>query len=104
MKADNFSQVYDFTGKILEDAEGFALAPVLKVFIWIVAHCSNGEITTNRMIADSLNVSESTVCVAKNVLQYEYENITKKKVSEWWGDGFRSIGQELAANAWWTDI
>ena len=37
-------------------------------------------------------------------LAYEYENITKKKVSEWWGDGFRSIGQELAANAWWTDI
>lgn len=25
MKADNFFQVYDFTGKILEDAEGFGL-------------------------------------------------------------------------------
>ena len=25
MKADNFFQVYDFTGKVLEDAEGFGL-------------------------------------------------------------------------------
>ena len=25
MKADNFFQVYNFTGKILEDAEGFGL-------------------------------------------------------------------------------
>ena len=85
-------------------SESVALAPVLKVFIWVVAHCSNDGITTNKIIASSLNISESTVCAAKNVLQYEYENITKKKVSEWWGDGFRSIGQELAANAWWTDI
>ena len=85
-------------------SENVAFAQVLKVFIWIVAHCSNDGITTNEMIAASLKISESTVCAAKNVLQYEYENITKKKVSEWWGDGFRSIGQELAANAWWTDI
>ena len=85
-------------------SESVALAPVLKVFIWIFAHCSNDGITTNEMIAASLKISESTVCAAKNVLQYEYENITKKKVSEWWGDGFRSIGQELAANAWWNEI
>ena len=85
-------------------SESVALAPVLKVFMWIAAYCTGEEISTNNMIADSLNVSESTVCAAKNVLQYEYENITKKKVSEKWGDGFRSIGQELAANAWWTEI
>ena len=85
-------------------SEFVALAPVLKVFIWIVAHCANEGIVTNRMIADSLNVSESTVCAAKNVLQYEYENITKKKVSEKWGNGFRRLGQELAASAWWTEI
>ena len=85
-------------------SESVALAPVLKVFIWIVAHCSNGEIATNRMIADSLNVSESTVCVAKNVLQYEYENISKRRISEKYGDGFRSLGQELAASAFWKDI
>ena len=85
-------------------SESVALAPVLKVFIWIVAHCANEGIVTNRMIADSLNVSESTVCAAKNVLQYEYENITKKKVSEKWGDGFRRLGQELAASAFWKAI
>ena len=85
-------------------SESVALAPVLKVFIWIVASCGNDGIVTNLMLADNLNISESTVCAAKNVLQNEYENITKKKVSEKWGDGFRSIGQELAANAWWTEI
>ena len=85
-------------------SESVALAPVLKVFIWIVAHGSNDGITTNEIIADSLNVSESTVCAAKNVLQYEYENIARRKVSQKWGEGFRTLGQELAANAWWTEI
>ena len=56
------------------------------------------------MIAASLKISESTVCAAKNVLQYEYENITRKKVYSWWGDDCFCTGQELAANAWWTDI
>ena len=85
-------------------SESVALAPVLKVFIWIVAYCTGEEISTNRMIAESLNISESTVCAAKNVLQYEYENISKSMVSEKWGNGFRRLGQELAASAWWTDI
>ena len=85
-------------------SESVALAPVLKVFIWIFAHCSNDGITTNEMIAANLKISESTVCAAKNVLQYEYENITRKKVYSWWGDDCFCMGQELAANAWWTDI
>lgn len=85
-------------------SESVALAPVLKVFIWIVAYCTGEEISTNRMIAESLNISESTVCAAKNVLQYEYENISKSMVSEKWGNGFRRLGQELAASAWWTEI
>jgi hypothetical protein len=85
-------------------SESVALAPVLKVFIWIFAHCSNDGITTNEMIAASLKISESTVCAAKNVLQYEYENITRKKIYSWWGDDCFCMGQELAANAWWTDI
>ena len=84
--------------------ESVALAPVLKVFMWIAAYCTGEEISTNEMIAGSLNISESTVCAAKNVLQYEYENITRKKVYSWWGDDCFCTGQELAANAWWTDI
>lgn len=83
-------------------SEKVAFAQVLKVFLWIM---QNGDgIVTNAVIAAELGISESTVCAAKNVLQYEYENITKRKVSAKWGDGFRSIGQELAASAIWTEI
>lgn len=85
-------------------SESVALAPVLKVFMWIAAYCTGEEISTNKMIANSLNISESTVCAAKNVLQNEYENISKSMVSEKWGDGFRRLGQELAASAFWKAI
>ena len=83
-------------------SEKVAFTQVLKVFLWIVQN--RMDIVTNAMIAEELGISESTICSAKNVLQYEYENITKRKVSEKWGDGFRSVGQELAASAWWTEI
>ena len=60
---------------------------------------------TNDMIAMDLGVSASTVVSAKNVLEREYENITKRKISEKLGeDTFRTLGQELAANAWWTEL
>lgn len=62
------------------------------------------DVVTNAMIAEDLKISESTICSAKNVLQYEYENITRKKISAKWGDSFRSLGQELEASAWWTEI
>ena len=63
------------------------------------------EIVTNDMIAADLNVSSSTVVSAKNVLEREYENITKRKISEKVGENtYRSLGQELAASAWWDDI
>ena len=89
---------------ILHDysSESVAFAPVLKVFLWIMQNSM--DVVTNAMIAAELGISESTVCSAKNVLQYEYENIARRKVSQKWGDGFRSLGQELAANAWWTEI
>ena len=83
-------------------SESVAFAPVLKVFLWIMQNSM--DVVTNAMIAAELGISESTVCSAKNVLQYEYENIASRKVSQKWGDGFRSLGQELAANAWWTEI
>ena len=83
-------------------SENVACAQVLKVFMWILQN--RMEVVTNAMIAEDLRISESTVCSAKNVLQYEYENITKRKRSEKWGNTFRSIGQELAAGAWWKDV
>ena len=84
-------------------SQSVAFAPVLKVFMWI-AH-NNLSVVTNGMIAEDLNVSVSTVVSAKNVLEHEYENITKRKISEKIGnDVFRNLGQELAAGAWWTEI
>ena len=83
-------------------SEDVAFAPVLKLFLWIAQN--ELEIVTNDMIAADLGVSVSTVVSAKNVLEREYENITKRKRSEKWGDTFRSIGQELAAGAWWKDV
>ena len=83
-------------------SEAVAAAQVLKVFLWIAQN--NQNIVTNNMIADALGVSVSTVVSAKNVLEREYENITKRKVSEKCGDVFRSIGQELAAGAWWNEL
>ena len=63
------------------------------------------EIVTNDMIAADLNISPSTVVAAKNVLEREYENITKRKVSEKQGENiFRTLGQELRTSAWWTEI
>ena len=82
-------------------SESVAAAQVLKVFVWIMQNRT--EIVTNTMIAAELGISESTVCSAKNVLQYEYENIAKRVRSEKWGDRFRRIGQELAASALWKE-
>ena len=84
-------------------SESVAFAPVLKVFIWIVHN--DLSVVTNGMIAEDLNVSVSTVVSAKNVLEREYENITKKRISEKVGENFfRNLGQELRMNAWWTEI
>ena len=83
-------------------SERVACAQVLKVFMWIMQN--RMKVVTNAMIAVELGISESTVCSAKNVLQYEYENIAKRKISQKWGNGFRSLGQELAASAFWKDI
>jgi hypothetical protein len=71
--------------------------------MWIVHN--NQEVVTNEMIAKDMGVSVSTVVSAKNVLDREYENITRRKRSEKIGvDSFRTIGQELAASAWWSEL
>lgn len=84
-------------------SEAVAFAHVLKVFMWIVQN--EQDVVTNQMIAADLGVSVSTVVSAKNVLEREYENITKRKVSEKLGENvFRTLGQELAAGAWWKEV
>ena len=84
-------------------SESVAFAQVLKVFAWI---CNNEmPVVTNDEIAADLNISPSTVVSAKNVLEREYENITKKRISEKLGENFfRNLGQELRTSAWWTEI
>ena len=84
-------------------SESVAFAQVLKVFVWIAGN--EAAIVTNDMIAAELNISASTVVSSKNVLEREYENITKKRISEKLGENFfRNLGQELRTNAWWTNI
>ena len=84
-------------------SEPVAFALVLKLFMWI-AH-NDLSVVTNAMIAEDLNVSVSTVVSAKNVLEREYENITKRPISKKIGnDAFRNLGQELIACAWWKEI
>jgi hypothetical protein len=84
-------------------SESVAWAQVLKVFVWVSLHCD--ELIQNDMIAQDLECSVSTIVSAKNVLQREYENITKEPVSTKVGENrFRTLGQKLAANAWWTKI
>ncbi len=84
-------------------SENVAWEQVLKVYLWI---CHNQKSTvTNDMIAADLHISVSTVISAKNVLEAEYNAITRKNVSEKIGDdSFRTLGQELAATAWWNNV
>lgn len=83
-------------------SENVAWEQVLKVLLWICQH--DKPIVTNQMIAEDLHISVATIGCAKNVLEHEYEAITRRKVSEKIGeDAFRTVGQELAASAWWKD-
>lgn len=81
-------------------SEPVAWEQVLKTLLWV---CHNTDpVVTNQEIAEDLKISISTIGCAKNVLEHEFEAITRRKVSEKIGeDIFRTIGQELAASAWW---
>ena len=84
-------------------SESVAFAQVLKLFMWIADN--KREIVTNDEIATELGISESAVCYAKNVLEREYENITKRRRSEKIAENFFiNLGQELQASAWWTEL
>jgi len=82
------------------NSEPVAWEQVLKVLLWVI---DNQEpIITNSMIAEDLKISVSTIGAAKNVLEHEFEAITRKKCSEKLAeDFFRTIGHELHASAWW---
>lgn len=84
-------------------SESVAWEMVLKVHLWIMLH-SNDSLVKNDMIAADLNTSVSTIGSAKNVLQREYEAITRSYVSKKIGENrFIREGQRLAASAWWKE-
>ncbi len=81
-------------------SENVAWEQVVKVLLWVIAN--QEPVITNAMIAADLDISTTTIGYAKNVLQKEYSAITRKKVSEKYKGGFRTLGQKLAAAAWWS--
>lgn len=84
-------------------SENVAAASVVKVLLWVIRN--QEPVVTNAQIAADLGVSESTVCSAKNVLQKEYETLSKHIVSMKLGDNFfRALGQELTIGAWYTEL
>ena len=65
---------------------------------------SSDPIVKNAAIAADLNISVSTIGSAKNVLQKEYEAITRNYVSKKIGENrFMREGQKLVASAWWKE-
>ena len=84
-------------------SEPVAWEQVLKVHLWIMLH-SGDPIVKNAAIAADLNISVSTIGSAKNVLQKEYEAITRSYVSKKLGeDHYQRLGQRLTASAWWKE-
>lgn len=84
-------------------SEDVSFAQVLKVFMWL-AH-NEKDIITNKVIADDLCISESTVVSAKNVIEREYKYIYKEIVAKRLSDdSFMRLGQRISVNAWWTNI
>ena len=83
-------------------SESVSWENVLKVLLWIIQN--QEPVITNDLIAKELNISVSAIGYAKNVLEKDYEAITRRKISERTGENtFRTIGQELAASAWWIE-
>lgn len=88
-------------------SESVSWEAVIKVALWIQEN--QLPVVTNDMIAQDLRISVGTIGSAKNVLEREYQAITRKKVSEKIGEDlqgqalYRTIGQELKSCAWWED-
>ena len=84
-------------------SEDVSFVQVLKVVMWITHN--KQDVITNRMIADDLCISESTVVSAKNILEREYNYIYKEIVAKKISDNFfMRVGQRISLNAWWTEI
>ena len=88
-------------------SESVSWEAVMKVALWI--QDNQFPVVTNKMIASDLGISVGTIDSAKNVLEREYQAITRKQVSEKIGENsqgqtlYRTIGQELKSCAWWEN-
>lgn len=89
------------------NSESVSWEAVVKVALWI--QDNQLPVVTNDMIAQDLDISVGTIGAAKNVLEREYQAITRKKISEKIGEDrqgqalYRTIGQELNSCAWWEN-
>lgn len=83
-------------------SESVSWEVVIKVLLWL---CENNDLLiTNNEIAADLKISISTIGAAKNVLQKEYQAITRKpKYYKPRENSFRRKGHIVNVAAWWSD-
>lgn len=83
-------------------SESVSWEAIVKVLLWLSA-CGSDQVIRNDMLAADLKISVSTIIAAKNVLQNEFEAITKEYISEKLGeDFFVRTGQKINVAAWWA--
>lgn len=82
-------------------SESVSWQAVLKVLLWIIKN-SNQPIVTRNDIAATLNIGVDTISSAFNVLEKDFNAITRQAIIKEFGeDKFRCIGLELTPAAWW---
>lgn len=81
-------------------SESVSWQAVLKVLLW--TYTNFNPIVTRKEIADVLNIGEDTISSALNVLEKDFNAITREQVIKETENGeFRCIGLELKPTAWW---
>lgn len=82
-------------------SESVSWQAVLKVLLWIIKN-NNKPIVTRSDIAATINIGVDTISSAFNVLEKDFNAITRQAIIKEFGeDKFRCIGLELTPAAWW---
>lgn len=82
-------------------ADSVSWEVVIKVFLWLSDNGTDEFI--NNTIATDLNISDSSVVAAKNVLEKDFNSILKDYVYYQLPTGeLRRRGQTINLNAWWN--
>ena len=84
-------------------AEEVSWEAVLKVLLWFTAN-QRSDAIQRAEVAKEIGMSVSTISSAMNVLEREFNAITRSKVSEKIGENdFRTIGLYIDVSAWWDE-